>query len=173
MNGDIKSDKKDKQYSDVSMNCLVDLHLHLDGSLSLNTVKKLARLQKIEIPHDDKELMKMLKVSDECKDLNEYLEKFDFPLQLLQTSQAISAAVYDLQEELKSQGLIYAEIRFAPQLHIRGGLTQDQVVQAAVDGLERSDFKANLILCCMRGDDNLTENLQKLLQNILEKESVQ
>lgn len=160
MNEGIRSDTNIKQYSDVSMNCLIDLHLHLDGSLSVKTVKQLAGLQNIEIPKDDEELMKMLTVSDECKDLNEYLEKFDFPLKLLQTTQAISASVFNLQEELKNQGLIYAEIRFAPQLHVRGGLTQDQVVQAAVDGLNRSDFRSNLILCCMRGADNFKENMQ-------------
>ena len=142
------------------MKGLIDLHLHLDGSLSLNAVKRLAKMQNIAIDSDDSALMKKLTVSADCRDLNEYLEKFDFPLSLLQTAEAVSESVYMLLEELKAQGLIYAEIRFAPQLHCRGGLSQDDVVRAAVDGLNRSDFNAKLILCCMRGADNHSENIE-------------
>ena len=133
---------------------LIDLHLHLDGSLSLESVKELANLQNIAIPSDDTELTRRLQVSDDCRDLNEYLEKFSFPLTLLQTKEGIETAVYNLEQELKNQGLLYAEIRFAPQLHMQKGLTQTEVVEAAIKGLHRSDFHANLILCCMRGDQN-------------------
>lgn len=137
----------------------IDLHLHLDGSLSAETVKSLAQAQNIPIT-DDTQLRQKLSVGKDCRDLNEYLEKFDFPLSLLQTGDAISESVYRLQEELKSQGLDYAEIRFAPQLHCRKGLSQDEVVQYAVAGLNRSDFDAKLILCCMRGADNHAENIE-------------
>lgn len=142
------------------MNGLIDLHLHLDGSLSLNTVKRLAKMQNINLDMTDGELIKKLTVDADCRDLNEYLTKFDFPLSLLQTADAISQSVYLLQEELKAQGLIYAEIRFAPQLHCRQGLSQDDVVRAAAEGLARSDFSATLILCCMRGADNHAENIE-------------
>lgn len=139
---------------------MIDLHLHLDGSLSVDTVRELARMQKIEVPEDDNELMKRLQVSENCRDLNEYLEKFSFPCSLLQTEEAITTAVCNLQEELMDQGLLYAEIRFAPQLHMLQGLTQTAVVEAAIRGLEASSFKANLILCCMRGDNNQAQNLE-------------
>lgn len=138
---------------------LIDLHLHLDGSLSVKSVKELAALQNIAIP-EDAELLKQLRVNDDCKDLTEYLEKFAFPGMLLQTKEAIALSVYNLQEELKEQGLIYAEIRFAPQLHTHKGLSQKEIVEAAIEGLNRSDFCANLILCCMRGNDNHEENLE-------------
>lgn len=141
---------------------LIDLHLHLDGSLSLESAKELAEMQEIEIPDSDEELREMLQVSEDCRDLNEYLEKFDFPCSLLQTEEAISQSVYNLCEELKAQGLIYAEIRFAPQKHTENGLTQEQVVQAALEGQQRSDFRSNLILCCMRGDDTREMNLETI-----------
>lgn len=141
---------------------VIDLHLHLDGSLSLESVKELANLQNIAIPSDDTELTRRLQVSDDCRDLNEYLEKFSFPLTLLQTKEGIETAVYNLEQELKNQGLLYAEIRFAPQLHMQKGLTQTEVVEAAIKGLHRSDFHANLILCCMRGDQNHEENLENI-----------
>lgn len=137
---------------------MCDLHLHLDGSLSVATVRKLAQMQNMEIPEKDEDIIQKLTVSENCRNLNEYLEKFDFPCSLLQTGEAIALAVYNLQEEIKAEGMGYAEIRFAPQKHCEKGMTQDQVVQAAIAGLERSDFCANLILCCMRGEDNDREN---------------
>lgn len=139
---------------------LIDLHLHLDGSLSLASARQLAKLQGIAIPETDDDLRNMLSVSPGCRDLNEYLEKFDFPCSLLQTKEAIAQAVYTLKEELRQQGLLYAEIRFAPQKHTDRGLSQREVVEAAVQGQNRSDFPTTLILCCMRGDDNRAENLE-------------
>ena len=140
--------------------CLIDLHLHLDGSLSMESVRELAAMQNIEIPEDDEELKKLLTVSEGCRDLNEYLEKFDFPCSLLQSEEALTKAVENLCGELEEQGVIYAEIRFAPQKHCEKGLTQDQVVAAAAEGLRRSNLDGGLILCCMRGDDNHAENME-------------
>jgi len=139
---------------------LIDLHLHLDGSLSLESVRELAQMQGITVPEDDKLLLQLLQVSENCHDLNEYLEKFDFPLTLLQTKESISKAIYNLERELQEDGLLYAEIRFAPQLHTQNGLTQEQVVEAAIEGMNRSRFRSNLILCCMRGDANHVQNLE-------------
>lgn len=150
---------------------LIDLHLHLDGSLSVKTVKELAAMQNIEIPEKEEELLKLLRVNEDCKDLTEYLEKFAFPCMLLQSKEAVAVSVYNLQEELKEQGLIHAEIRFAPQLHTNKGLSQREVIEAAIKGLEKSDFSAQLILCCMRGNDNREQNLEtvKLAKDYLGK----
>ena len=139
---------------------LIDLHLHLDGSLSLASVRELAAMQNIEIEKDDAALLQKLQVSPTCRDLNEYLEKFDFPCSLLQTEAAITRSVANLCAELAEQGLLYAEIRFAPQLHLLKGLDQTRVVEAAVAGLDQEKFKANLILCCMRGNNNHEANLE-------------
>lgn len=139
--------------------CLIDLHLHLDGSLSIASVKKLAALQSIPLPEDDL-LHSILSVGPECRDLNEYLEKFDYPLSLLQTPEGIAMSVSNLLEELSVQGLMYAEIRFAPQLHLMKGLSQRQVVEAAIAGLKDAPIPCGLILCCMRMPDNKAENLE-------------
>jgi len=139
--------------------CFIDLHLHLDGSISEESAKELAEMQNIDIPKGD-ELKSLLSVSEDCKDLNEYLEKFAFPCSLLQTKEAISESVCNLMEELKAEGVIYAEIRFAPQKHKEQGLTQEEVVQAAIEGLKRGKLEGGLILCCMREEGNLEENLE-------------
>lgn len=137
---------------------LIDLHIHLDGSLSTATVKKLAAIQNINIAEDDTALLSKLQVSKGCRDLNEYLEKFDFPLTLMQTRLCLEESIYALLKEQKEQGLIYSEIRFAPQLHIKNGLSQKEVVEAVLKGLQRAkeDFNMDcgIILCCMRGADN-------------------
>ncbi|MDO5560202.1 MAG: adenosine deaminase [Oscillospiraceae bacterium] len=139
--------------------CMTDLHLHLDGSLSVKCVRKLAHEQNITVADEDSELKKLLCAPDNCSSLNDYLRAFDFPLTLLQRDHALSDAVFTLCSELEAQGLAYAEIRFAPQLHTKLGLTQDEAVKAAIDGLRRSRFDANLILCCMRGSSD-EANLQ-------------
>ncbi len=139
------------------MNCLIDLHLHIDGSLSLDTVKTLAKMQDIPLCDDD-ELVKRLRVSPSCRDLNEYLEKFDFPLSLLQTKEALEYGVAAILDELYKKGFIYAELRFAPQLHTQKGMTQRDAVIAAIKGLNSSGLPANIILCMMRSDNNFSEN---------------
>lgn len=139
---------------------LIDLHLHLDGSLSVASVRKLASMQNIILPVDDDEILKQLQVDENCRSLEEYLQKFSYALSFLQTAEAIEESVYILLEELRGLGLVYAEIRFAPQLHKEKGLTQREVVQAAVRGRDRSSVRSNLILCCMRGEDTHEENLE-------------
>ena len=139
---------------------LIDLHLHLDGSLSLSSVRELARMQEMPLEMSDEALLGTLRVDPECRDLNQYLEKFHFPCSLLQREDALTAAVANLRKELKDQGLRYAEIRFAPQLHLLQGLNQRQVIRAAVEGLKPDGVSANLILCCMRGERNHEKNLE-------------
>ena len=139
---------------------LIDLHLHLDGSMSLESARSLAKGQGIALPYDDAELLSKLRVSDDCRDLNEYLERFELPLSLLQTYDAVKEATKRLCDELAEQGLIYAEIRFAPQLHCQKGLTQKEVVLAAIEGVNSGKLDASLILCCMRGTENKKENTE-------------
>lgn len=145
------------------LSCLLDLHVHLDGSISLDSYKKLSEIQGMKVELSDDELTKKLKVQEGCKDLNEYLDKFEFPLKVLQTKETIQESVKRLIDEQTAGGVMYSEIRFAPQLHTKLGLTQEEVVEAAIVGLKKSDMKMHkLILCCMRGDSNKEANLRTL-----------
>lgn len=139
---------------------LIELHLHLDGSVSPAMARDLARIDGHDLGLTDDELVARLSVSEGCRDLNEYLEKFAFPCSLLQTREQLAASVRMLQDELLAEGVIYAEVRFAPQKHCERGLSQRQVVEAALEGLAGSPLEARLILCCMRGDDNREQNLE-------------
>lgn len=141
---------------------LVDLHLHIDGSISVPAARRLAQLAGEPLDLTDAQVFDRLSVGDECEDLNEYLAKFDFPLSLVQTREQISESVYLLQEDLRAKGYLYAELRFAPQSQCAKGLTQREVVEASIEGLRRSDFEARLILCCMRGAHNHAQNLKTI-----------
>lgn len=139
---------------------MIDLHLHLDGSLSPELVKQLAELQKVPLPAERLEdLEKLLSVPPDCGDLNQYLRCFDLPVSVLQSGEALTMAVKELTSRLAEQGLLYAELRFAPSQHTRKGLTQDQAVEAAIAGLPKASrtgswrFSSQLVLCCMRGGE--------------------
>ena len=149
--------------ADVSnLDCLIDLHLHLDGAISLESAKKLARLQNIPIPKEDSEIKSLFVVPENCQNLNDFLKAFDFPCSLIQTKEGLTMAVHNLLEELYNQGIIYVEIKFAPQKSTDKGLSQEEAVIAAIEGLKNSKIDANLILGCMRGDNNHDENMETL-----------
>ena len=148
------------------MGHVTELHLHLDGSLRPETVWELAKEQGIRLPAESAEEVKYkMEVPEDCRTLEEYLERFDLPLLVLQRADAIARVTYELVEDLAKEGVDYAEIRFAPQLSVNGGLTQDEVVEAAIRGAERGmktypEIRVGLILCCMRGADNEALNMQ-------------
>ncbi len=140
----------------------VILHLHLDGSLRPETVYKWLKEQGKDVTLE--QVKENLMVGKNCRDLNEYLQKFDLPLEVLQTEEHINQATYELFEDLAKQNVIYAEVRFAPSLHTKQGLDYDKIVESAIAGMneakEKCKIDGNLILCCMRGKDNKAENLK-------------
>lgn len=74
---------------------LIDLHIHLDGSLPFELVRELAAAQGMDVMPDS-QLRQLMTVSSDCRDLNEYLSCFDYPLSLLQTEEALEKAFTDL-----------------------------------------------------------------------------
>ena len=141
----------------------IDLHLHLDGAITVDIAKKLAAMQNIALPsEDEKELEKLLSVPDDRTSLNDFLKCFALPGSLMQTKDGLSAAVELVLDDAGKSGVIYTEIRFAPQLHTQNGMTQEEAVLAALDGLKQAKTKGNLILCCMRGEGNDAENSETL-----------
>ena len=149
------------------------LHLHLDGSLRPETVYKWLKEQGQDVTLEQVE--QALMVDKDCRDLNEYLQKFDLPLQVLQTEDHIEQATYELFEDLAKQNVIYAEVRFAPSLHTQKGLEYDQIVEATIRGMNKAKdafgIDGNLILCCMRGDNNREQNFKtvKVAEKYLNK----
>ncbi|MCD8068857.1 MAG: adenosine deaminase [Lachnospiraceae bacterium] len=146
---------------------MIDIHLHFDGSLSLELVARQARKQNLPYANlSEEELRDRIVCPLDCASLNDFLARFEIPLEILQTADSLSEAVEAVLGTLKSQGILYAELRFAPQHHTRKGLTQEEAVLAALEGLKKglSDGKimAQLILCAMRGDGNDAANFETL-----------
>lgn len=149
---------------------LVELHCHLDGSLYLPWAYETAKKDHLIDPNwtfEDYyyEFYKIERVTTS----QEAIQCFDFPLLVLQTKENITEAVYQLAHTLAKQGLIYAEIRFGTQLHTRKGLTQEEALKAAIEGVKKArvDFpsiRIGLIDCLMHAgtsaNDNMKENLE-------------
>ncbi len=136
----------------------VELHCHLDGSLNLEKVSRWTRKN-----IDDVEKALVLK---EKGNLTKYLEMFDYPISLLQTKNRLRDAVSDLCKDMMDDGVIYAEIRFDPLSHIMKGLTLDEVMESALEGLNSAPIKAKLILC-MKREREIKEN--KLIIDLAKK----
>ncbi len=105
---------------------------------------------------------------EDCQSLNEYLKCFDLPLLVLQEPEALERVTFELIEDLAFEGVTYAEIRFAPQLSIKDGMTIEEAVKAAIQGLKKGlacykTIQAGLILCYMRGAENQTLNEETLM----------
>lgn len=131
---------------------MIDLHLHLDGSLSKEDFIFLAKKDNVSLGED---FPNNIYVPENCTSLEQYLERFALPCSLMQTRANIAYTVKSLIDRLYDLGYIYAEIRFAPLLHLEKGLDEKEVISAAILGLEeglknKKDFDANLILCLMR-----------------------
>lgn len=144
----------------------VDLHLHLDGSLSPELVERF--LRESGEARDSRELKEMLTVPADCKSLVEYLQRFELPLKVLQGERQLEMATEELAERLGRQGLTYGEIRFAPQLHGERGMTQQQAVEAVLAGMKRGlerspGLELGILLCMMvTGDPAANEETVEL-----------
>lgn len=135
----------------------MELHLHLDGSMRPSTVLELYHLENIVPPCQDVLTMKkLLTANPEAKNLPEVLQVFNIPLKALQKGFALKRAAKELVEDLKKQGNSYVEIRFAPQLSTKEGLSQKEVLDFVIEGIEEGikenpGIDARLLLCMMRG----------------------
>src|SRR5664280_3655526 len=115
------------------------LHDHLDGGLRPRTVIDLAQeAGYTALPtHDPAELQAWFTRGAYRKSLELYLEGFAHTVALMQTRDAIERVSAECVEDLAADGLVYAEVRYAPELSTGAGLSLDEVVEAVLDGFER------------------------------------
>jgi adenosine deaminase len=131
-----------------------DLHVHLDGSLRPATMLELARDAGVALPTGDAaSLGAWMKVADGVG-LVEYLKRFEITLELMQTAPAIERIAFELAGDAAVENVRYMEVRFCPELNTHGGLSADEVVDAALSGLRRAeaehDISTALIICGLR-----------------------
>lgn len=126
----------------------VELHCHLDGSVSREAFEKIAGPRAADFRD-------RLGAPVPCGSLEEYLQCFGRVLPFLQEEEAICTAACDVIRQASLENVIYIEVRFAPGLHCQNGLEEIQVCRAVLRGLEAGErlygVKSRAILCMMRG----------------------
>jgi adenosine deaminase len=136
------------------------LHEHLDGTLRPATVLELAADTGYdELPETDPEALGVWFHRGAARgSLSQYLEGFRHTIAVLQTSEALERAAQEFVQDCAEDGIVYAEVRFAPHFHTQGGLGLDAVMLAVLRGLRRAanehDVGTGLIVCAMRNEDS-------------------
>jgi adenosine deaminase len=110
-----------------------ELHQHLDGSLRPATAVELAA--EAGMPMDAEEAARRMVGPERCKNQAQLLGFFDLPIALLQTAPALRRAAAELVQDLADDGVRYAEIRWAPRLHLERGLSVAEVIEAVAAGV--------------------------------------
>ena len=126
----------------------VELHTHIDCSLSHETVARLG------VDLTPEEYRQNFVAPERCKDLTEYLACIDPALKILQTKKSLEFAIDGLIAAQAAENVLYAELRFAPHLHLERGLGLDDVMETVLQAIRISGSRYNvecgLILCTLR-----------------------
>ncbi|HEX5578642.1 MAG TPA: adenosine deaminase, partial [Candidatus Limnocylindria bacterium] len=131
-----------------------ELHQHLDGALRPATAVELAN--EIGLPLTVEEARARMVAPVHCHDQAELLTYFDLPIALLQRAEALERAAAELVEDMAADGVTYGEVRWAPRLHLDGGLAVRDVLAAVAEGVAAglrvagADHMVVLIVTAMR-----------------------
>lgn len=132
-----------------------ELHCHIDGSLRPSTIIELLRKNNLLLPTSNLDSMEdNFKINGNCNSLKEYLDKFDFPIKVMQKKEDLYRVTFELIEDAQKDGIRYIELRFAPYFHTAEGLKVEEVVETVLSAMKAAEKKydiySGLILCIMR-----------------------
>jgi adenosine deaminase len=113
-----------------------ELHLHLDGSLQVETALELARSRDVDAPTTREGMRAALVAPMPCADQAELLRAFDLPIALMQDAEALERIAFELVVVKAAEGVRYVEIRWGPLLHVRRGLDLEDGIDAVVRGAD-------------------------------------
>ncbi|MDX3775649.1 adenosine deaminase family protein, partial [Chromatiaceae bacterium AAb-1] len=170
-----------------------DLHLHLDGSLRLESLTGMARRSGTKLPSDTVAGLKELVFKDKYQNLGEYLHCFQYTCAVLRDMENLQQAAYELAQDNQAEGVNYIEVRFAPQLltDVSQGIDVDRVLHAVNNGLkqaqqeynrseavltgEKPPFAYGIINCAMRmfGDKGFSPYYTNLFQLMRDFEPIE
>ncbi len=120
-----------------------DLHVHLDGSIRMQTLIDLAKEQKIRLPSETESGLDEIVFKDRYKDLNEYLQGFQYTVSVMQKPEALERIGYEFAWDNFDEGVRYFEVRYAPQLHVNKNQSVEEVFAAVNRGLKRAKVEFN------------------------------
>lgn len=145
----------------------VSLHDHLDGGLRPQTIIELADEADLELPEDNADdLADWFEEQCQGGTLEDYLETFALSIGVTQSADALRRVAREFVEDLAADGVVYGEVRWAPEQHVRGGLTMAEAVDAVQDGIEEgedavasrgSDIRVEQLLSAMRQNNRARE----------------
>lgn len=159
----------DAKLDGVSIRSLpkVSLHDHLDGALRPQTIIELADEIGLEVPAGDPDdLADWFEEQSDSGSLVEYLKTFDLTTAVMQTADGLRRVAREFVEDLAADGVIYGEVRWAPEQHLAGGLSLEEVVEAVQEGIEEGedavegtgrDIRVGQLVTAMRHTDRSLE----------------
>jgi adenosine deaminase len=131
-----------------------ELHCHLDGSLRPATLLELGREYGQPMPGDTAEEVAAHMVVSDARDLEDYLNRFVITLSVMQRADALERIAYELVVDAARDGVRYIEMRYAPVLCVRDGLSLGQAVEAPLRGIARAEKETGtigrIIICGLR-----------------------
>ena len=134
-----------------------ELHLHLDGSLRIETALDLARSRDVDAPRDVDGMRAALVAPMPCRDQAELLRAFDLPIRLMQDAEALERITAELVETKAAENVRYLEIRWGPALHVARGLSLADGIAAVARGARnaatRTSTRVRLICTALRSHD--------------------
>lgn len=153
----------------VSLRALpkISLHDHLDGGLRPATIVELADARGIALPEPDPvALGNLIAKRADSGSLVEYLKTFDLAVSVMQSKDELRRVAREFVEDLVDDGVVYGEVRWAPEQHLAGGLTLEEAVDAVQDGIEEAEdaaesagrsIRVGQLLSAMRQHDRARE----------------
>ncbi len=152
----------------------VSLHDHLDGALRPATIVELADDIDLDLPADDAdELADWFADKSDSGSLVDYLKTFDVTTAVMQTREGLTRVAREFVEDLAADGVIYGEVRWAPEQHLARGLSLDEVVEAVQEGIEEGedaaesagrDIRVGQLITAMRHADRSLEIAELAVQ---------
>ncbi len=153
----------------------ISLHDHLDGGPRPQTIIELAEPLGLDVPAQDAaSLASWFAEKSDSGSLIEYLKTFDVTIAVMQTAEGLTRVAREFVEDLAADGVIYGELRWAPEQHLQRGLTLDQTVEAVQLGIDQATdavasaggwIRAGQLVSAMRHLDRGTEIAELALRH--------
>ncbi|MFT4213988.1 MAG: adenosine deaminase [Microbacterium sp.] len=159
----------DAKLEGVSIRSLpkVSLHDHLDGAVRPQTIIELAEAVDVEVPATDADdLADWFESQSDSGSLVEYLKTFELTTAVMQTAEGLRRVAKEFVEDLAADGVIYGEVRWAPEQHLARGLSLEEAVEAVQEGIEEGedavdrsgrDIRVGQLITAMRHTDRSLE----------------